>query len=165
MSGYLSFNRTGIPSVDNLIDVIESAGDGYHNTADWSEENKDGKSSLNLIQEAIDKLGVYVKNRTTRTQDTGSAEEYASTICPRFNGLGQQNMRWGESRRDFLAGQHTTQDTGEMEVCVWTYDDDSDSWDGTCGVKWILSDGTPKEHDMKFCPRCGAVLKAKEGKV
>ena len=43
--------------------------------------------------------------------------------------------------------------------CAWTYDEDSDSWDETCGVKWTLTDGKPQENEMKFCPRCGAALK------
>ena len=97
----------------------------------------------------------------SRTQDTGEREAFDFALAMIWGdkdgwntACKKQEQRWWDK---YLA-------TGEMEVCVWTYDDDSDSWDGTCGVKWILSDGTPKEHDMKFCPRCGAVLKAKEGR-
>lgn len=52
-------------------------------------------------------------------------------------------------------------------TCVWTRDADEqyghDSWDGTCGVKWCISVGTPAENGMNYCPRCGARLEqAKE---
>ena len=27
-----------------------------------------------------------------------------------------------------------------------------------CGLKWWLSEGTPEENEMKYCPRCGAKM-------
>lgn len=40
--------------------------------------------------------------------------------------------------------------------CVWTPDTDyGETYDGACGVKWILLEGSLKDNGMKFCPRCG----------
>lgn len=41
--------------------------------------------------------------------------------------------------------------------CLWEYNEFDDSWNGTCGAKWVL-DGTPKEHGINFCPKCGSRL-------
>ena len=44
--------------------------------------------------------------------------------------------------------------------CVWSHaDDDTDLWEGSCGIAWSLTDGTPKDNEMAFCPRCGGHLK------
>jgi hypothetical protein len=42
--------------------------------------------------------------------------------------------------------------------CVWRMDEDG-VWLGTCGVLWCLEEGTPKDHEMRFCPRCGHPMK------
>ena len=40
-------------------------------------------------------------------------------------------------------------------VCRWTADEDSDSWDASCGRKWsFLTDG-PVENGVTFCHGCG----------
>ena len=44
-------------------------------------------------------------------------------------------------------------------ACVWSRaDDDTDLWEGSCGVAWVLWEGTPAENGMNYCPRCGAKL-------
>jgi hypothetical protein len=44
-------------------------------------------------------------------------------------------------------------------TCVWTpYDDDGDTWEGSCGALWVMIEGTPKENKMNFCPQCGKRL-------
>lgn len=47
----------------------------------------------------------------------------------------------------------------DARTCEWTYDESEDSWNGTCGIKWVLTEGTPEENEMHFCPGCGAALK------
>lgn len=47
------------------------------------------------------------------------------------------------------------QRTCEWKQCTSEYDT---SLEGTCGVKWLLIDGTPTENHMKFCPQCGGKL-------
>ena len=44
------------------------------------------------------------------------------------------------------------------ETCKWTYDYADDSWNGTCGAAWYLSEGGPKDNDMLYCPQCGKKL-------
>ena len=47
----------------------------------------------------------------------------------------------------------------ELRACVWSRgDDDTDKWEGSCGVAWVLWEGTPAENGMNYCPRCGAKL-------
>jgi len=43
-------------------------------------------------------------------------------------------------------------------VCEWQYDELDGSWEGTCGIKWTLIDGTPSENYMVKCPQCGYKL-------
>lgn len=43
---------------------------------------------------------------------------------------------------------------GEVS-CTWTLDPDGELWDTGCGQAFCLSDGTPKENDMIYCPFCG----------
>ena len=52
-----------------------------------------------------------------------------------------------------------------LRTCVWSRgDDDTDKWEGSCGVAWSLSEGTPADNGMNYCPRCGAKLEqAKDG--
>ena len=49
-------------------------------------------------------------------------------------------------------------------VCHWSEDDDG-IWNGSCGIAWIYEYATtPKENNMNYCPKCGAVLMIKESK-
>jgi hypothetical protein len=49
--------------------------------------------------------------------------------------------------------------TKPVERCVWKEEDDGSYWGGTCGIAWVLTCGTPREHQMNYCPRCGKPLK------
>ena len=42
-------------------------------------------------------------------------------------------------------------------TCRWVEDSDG-PWRGDCGIEWELTEGTPVENDMKYCPRCGRSL-------
>jgi len=46
-------------------------------------------------------------------------------------------------------------------ICEWSIDD-CGTWIGTCGVEWVMNEGTstPPENGMQFCPRCGKPLVA-----
>lgn len=45
-------------------------------------------------------------------------------------------------------------------ACVWSRaDEDTDTWETSCGSAFMLNDGTPKENLMKYCPYCGKRLK------
>jgi hypothetical protein len=47
----------------------------------------------------------------------------------------------------------------KAETCVWKEDQFEGGWDGSCGIKWWLDYGNPKENEMNFCPRCGKRIK------
>ncbi len=42
-----------------------------------------------------------------------------------------------------------------MKFCLWTFDEDTDSWDTSCGEKWCFFDGSPEENGVIFCHHCG----------
>lgn len=44
-----------------------------------------------------------------------------------------------------------------VKVCHWSQDDEG-TWNGTCGVEWYMTEGTPQENEMNYCTNCGAVL-------
>lgn len=46
----------------------------------------------------------------------------------------------------------------QQETCKWTYDEWHDCWDTECGNAYQVTEGTPKENNMKFCPYCGKAL-------
>ena len=48
----------------------------------------------------------------------------------------------------------------KIPVCHWTETDaDWSQWSGACGIEWHLTDGgTPKDHGMNYCPKCGKIL-------
>ncbi len=51
----------------------------------------------------------------------------------------------------------------KQEPCLWTEDTEG-GWTFSCGLRWWLDEGTPKQNGMNFCPRCGKRLKQKRGK-
>ena len=46
------------------------------------------------------------------------------------------------------------------DICVWALDDDTDSWDTTCGEKFVFIEGGPNDNKVKFCCYCGRTVKA-----
>ena len=48
--------------------------------------------------------------------------------------------------------------------CDWTYDENYDTWETTCGHAHCFMDGGPNENHMKFCPYCGKKLKERKPK-
>jgi hypothetical protein len=63
----------------------------------------------------------------------------------------------GEVEAVLLPAAQYAQMQGE---CVWTLDDDTDSYDGTCGVKWCFMEGDVRENELHYCPRCGKAVRA-----
>jgi len=56
---------------------------------------------------------------------------------------------------DLLAYELERRDT----PCVWTEDQDTDSWDTSCGKKWHYEYDGPVENGVKFCAGCGHPVK------
>lgn len=45
------------------------------------------------------------------------------------------------------------------DVCHWSLeDDDWNAWKGSCGALWGLTDSTPEDNGMAYCPKCGRPL-------
>lgn len=42
--------------------------------------------------------------------------------------------------------------------CTWVYDEWEDAWNTTCGEKFQLTEGTPKDNGMKYCCYCGSEI-------
>lgn len=54
----------------------------------------------------------------------------------------------------------------QSKVCTWTEDvDECDTYDGSCGARWCLAEGGPKENDVNFCPECGGRVKVGKRKT
>lgn len=45
----------------------------------------------------------------------------------------------------------------EVKMCEWRENSDG-CWETACGNAFEVSEGTPAENGMKFCPYCGAGL-------
>lgn len=51
----------------------------------------------------------------------------------------------------------------ENDKCNWTYnnpwgDDDCDYWETECGGLFQITEGTPKDNKMGYCPYCGRLI-------
>jgi len=57
-------------------------------------------------------------------------------------------------------------DNPPARTCKWSqdgyYDEDNGKWNTSCGESFYLSDGTPNENSMKFCPFCGARIESED---
>lgn len=55
----------------------------------------------------------------------------------------------------FMAGAAAAEN---LSPCIWTSDPIDGGWDAACGDKHWLTDGTPADNNMRFCPYCGRRL-------
>jgi hypothetical protein len=51
----------------------------------------------------------------------------------------------------------------EDDECTWTQSSENsfyedDSWDTSCGKKFVFEADTPKDNGYSFCPACGKKL-------
>ncbi len=52
----------------------------------------------------------------------------------------------------------------ESQKCIWKADSlDGQVFETGCGETFYLTDGTPSENKMKYCPFCGLVIEDKNG--
>lgn len=69
MSGYCFFKNTGVKEIDDILDVIHNAGNAYHSTEYWGDESDyrdDGKSYIDLIQDAANDAAERIKRLNTK---------------------------------------------------------------------------------------------------
>jgi len=43
----------------------------------------------------------------------------------------------------------------QSSVCEWTENESHGYWEGSCGLAWELTTGTPETNGVWCCPRCG----------
>jgi len=55
MSGYLHYDKTGVPEVDEIIEALEDAGNAFHHTDGWGDKLEwlDGESHNEIIQQKL----------------------------------------------------------------------------------------------------------------
>lgn len=46
------------------------------------------------------------------------------------------------------------------DKCLWKQDEDG-AWDLSCGERYEITEGTPRENHMKFCCYCGKRIRQK----
>jgi hypothetical protein len=46
----------------------------------------------------------------------------------------------------------------KKKICMWKYDEYTDSWDTECNNKHQFMTDGPEENNYKFCPYCGRKL-------
>ena len=51
-----------------------------------------------------------------------------------------------------------------MAKCKWTPDENG-IYDTECGQRFEITEGTPKENHMKYCPYCGKQLDDEEAET
>ena len=72
---------------------------------------------------------------------------------------GEKQRQCPKCKRWVWESLYYEQEQADMsEKCTWWYDADNGSWNATCGAKWCLADGGPKDNKMSYCPRCGKEL-------
>lgn len=42
--------------------------------------------------------------------------------------------------------------------CTWTYAEEEDCWETSCGNTFVITCDTPEDHGMRFCSYCGKPL-------
>lgn len=41
------------------------------------------------------------------------------------------------------------------DTCNWEFDDIACYYHGNCGIDWCFTDGTLKDNEVNYCPKCG----------
>jgi hypothetical protein len=63
MSGYIYFARTGHKEFDKVLELIEEAGEQYHNTALWNDSYNGEPSLIDKIDEQIELVRESITNQ------------------------------------------------------------------------------------------------------
>ena len=50
------------------------------------------------------------------------------------------------------------------ETCDWKENETHGYWEGTCGMVWEFTTGTPETNGFLYCPRCGRRVHTANGK-
>lgn len=122
------------------------------------------------MRAAISDIKAYLREleECLEKDNIDAARVYASMIHDRANQL-VQSVYWDwaekyvarrtrqELEREFRK-KESKRDEQKKEATFTRIDECCDGWEcSVCGNAWSLIDGgTPSDHDMRFCPFCGA---------
>lgn len=67
---------------------------------------------------------------------------------------------WGTTTQSWRWNGEMWEPVRESPQCHWQLTDECEEpWQGDCGILWVFTDaGTPQEHGVNFCPRCGRAV-------
>jgi hypothetical protein len=65
MSGYIDLCRTGYTPFDAVLEAIEDAGNAYHHTAQWQDDDNGEPSHIERINEKINDVCIALSNANT----------------------------------------------------------------------------------------------------
>ena len=162
MSGYLNFKPTGVPEIDAILRAIEVAGDAYHHTEDWGDDDN-GESHIDRIQKAADaaalarkgaeasgmKLNIDPEKFLAAVDREGDHEVGVGYAAARDARRGAA-MQWRPIEEAPKDGTEFIAYRPDAGVFTANYDDEQDVWFANHGYEDITDD--LPTHWMPFPP-------------
>ena len=105
MSGYVRFVKTGDDRIDKILDAVESAGNKYHHTEGWQDQDDAGVSELDLIQAAANAVAVPVgaESDVFRRDETPPPDDVQEVLAWEDAEHGWTTAYRGGEKRDGIA--------------------------------------------------------------
>lgn len=94
---------------------------------------------IDYIYQEVDKMNINRK--------------YKMAIFGMIDAIDYQNKKQESS-----AGHEPERKTGRWIERFDIWDDILQYECSVCGKLWVLNDGTPKNNEMNYCPKCGAKM-------
>lgn len=95
-----------------------------------------------------------------------SSEDYKEAFNMAIEALRGQEQPWEDLNKedvDKIVNSFKELEELERKHGRWEDFDCDNSYRCTaCGEIWTLNDGTPKENNMNYCPKCGAYMEGKQ---
>lgn len=88
--------------------------------------------------------------------ETLSAERGADSQQRLVSRLGAHIAQMAAHQRERRAGRLLIEAHAALsETCEWKQNESHGHWEGTCGLAWEFTTGTPETNGFWCCPRCG----------
>lgn len=93
---------------------------------------------------------------TMNEPETLSAERGGCSLESLVIRLGAHIAQMASHQRERRAGQLLIEAHAALsETCEWKQNVTHGYWEGTCGLAWEFTTGTPETNGFWCCPRCG----------